>query len=103
MKILEIKTINKDDFVKTNRLFETIPEEIEQDWKRYKQHLSELKKNERERKIKRKLRLISKDEFVNSPRLFETSDEQIEKDWLMCKEYFDYLEIKKKERLKKKK
>ncbi len=48
--------MRKDDFFKTPRLFETSPEEIASDWKMYKNSLSELKEQERERiKLKNKL------------------------------------------------
>jgi hypothetical protein len=56
MSILKVKLMRKDDFFKTPRLFETSPEEIASDWKMYKNSLSELKEQERERiKLKNKL------------------------------------------------
>jgi hypothetical protein len=50
MDVLKIKLMKKEDFVNTNRLFETTPEEIEEDWIRYVEHIKTIKKNERLRR-----------------------------------------------------
>jgi hypothetical protein len=42
--------MKKEDFVNGNRLFETTPEEIEEDWKKYKEHIKTIKTNERLRR-----------------------------------------------------
>jgi len=50
MDVLKIKLMKKEDFVNGNRLFETTPEEIEEDWKKYKEHIKTIKTNERLRR-----------------------------------------------------
>ncbi len=87
MNVLKIKLMKKEDFVNTNRLFETTPEEIEQDWKRYVEQLNTVKKNER---LRRKVNvLMKKEDFVNANRLFQTTPEEIEEDWKLYVERFN--------------
>jgi hypothetical protein len=40
-----MKIMKKEDFVNTNRLFETTPEEIENDWKIYQRSIMVMRKN----------------------------------------------------------
>jgi len=40
-----MKIMRKEDFVNTNRLFETTPEEIENDWKIYQRSIMVIRKN----------------------------------------------------------
>jgi hypothetical protein len=40
-----MKIMKKEDFVNTNRLFETTPEEIENDWKIYQRSITVIRKN----------------------------------------------------------
>jgi hypothetical protein len=40
-----MKIMKKEDFVNTNRLFETTPEEIENDWKIYQRSIMVIRKN----------------------------------------------------------
>jgi hypothetical protein len=54
MDVLKIKLMNKEDFVDTNRLFEITPEEIEEDWRRYVEHITTIQRNER---LRRKLKI----------------------------------------------
>ncbi len=50
MNVLKIKLMKKEEFFNTNRLFETTPQEITEDWKKYKEHISIIKRNERLRR-----------------------------------------------------
>ncbi len=52
-----MKIMKKEDFVNTNRLFETTPEEIENDWKIYQRSIMVIRKNSQDlNKMKKMMR-----------------------------------------------
>ena len=67
--------MKKEDFVNTNRLVETTPEEIENDWNIYQKSIIAL------RKKKKNPNKMTKEDFVNTNRLWKTTPEEIENDW----------------------